>query len=158
MGYTHTHTHKTHFSTNLNRYDHQREIDEHRRDQTWFCVWIPYAWRLSEEREADGREHSRGQENRAQKERVEQRRGKFPDTVSAPWSIPTKSGGKQRSTLQTEYAWRGERCSGNNKTVKSLSPQARCLAHLDLMSLLLFLHYFLSEWTLPNFYLLSSNP
>lgn len=72
--------------------------------------------------------------------------------------LPKKSE-KQGSTLQREYAWRGERCSGNNKAVKSLSPQAPCMAHLDLMagalSLLLYLQYFLSEWASP-LHLLSS--
>lgn len=67
----------------------------------------------------------------------------------------TNKSGKQGYALQREYAWHGEHCSGNNKVVKSLSPQAPCMAHLDLMagvlSLLLYLQYFLSEWTPPIF-------
>lgn len=52
---------------------------------------------------------------------------------------------KRGSALQREYAWRGEHCFGNNRLVKSLSPQAPCLSHLDLMagvlSLLFYLQY-----------------
>lgn len=70
-------------------------------------------------------------------------------TPNALWSPLSKKSGKQGSALQREYAWHGEHCSGNNKVVKSLSPQASCMAHLDLMagvlSLLLYLQYFLSE-------------
>lgn len=65
----------------------------------------------------------------------------------------TKKSGKQGSVLQREYELHCEHCSGNNSVVKSLSPQAPCMAHLDLMvgvlSLLLYLQYFLSEWTPP---------
>lgn len=32
----------------------QSEINEYRRDQAWTSMWIPYAWRLSEERKAYG--------------------------------------------------------------------------------------------------------
>lgn len=70
-------------------------------------------------------------------------------TLNALWSPLTKKSENQGSVLQREYEWRGEHCSGNNKVVKSLSPQAPYMAHLDLMagvlSLLLYLQYFLSE-------------
>lgn len=70
-------------------------------------------------------------------------------TTNAPRSPLSKNSARREAALQREYAWRGERCSGNNKLVKSLSPQAPCMAHLDLMagvlSLLLYLQYFLSE-------------
>lgn len=54
----------------------------------------------------------------------------------------TKLSGKQGSVLQREYACQGEQCSGNNKVVKSLSPQAPCMAHLDLMAGVLSLFWF----------------
>lgn len=114
-------------------------------------------------REAYGREHSRGEENRAKLNGGESFREKEVSflTLNALWSPLTKKTEKQGSAIQREYAWHGEHCSGNNKMVESLSPQAPCMAHLDLMagvlSLLLFLQYFLSEWTPPNLSLLSSN-
>lgn len=43
-------------------------------------------------------------------------------------------GGKWGLALQKEYAWQGECCSEKNKVVKSLSPQAPCMAHLDLLA------------------------
>lgn len=58
------------------------------------------------------------------------------------------------SALQREYAWRAERGSGNNKVVKSLSPQAPCTAHLDLMAGVLSLSLWMNT---PRFSLLSSN-
>lgn len=102
-------------------------------------------------REAYSGELSRGEEKRAERKEGEswRKRGKFPDTVNALRSPLTKKSGEQGSVLQRDYAWCGEHCSGNNKVVKSLSPQAPCMAHLDLMagvlSLLLYLQYFLSE-------------
>lgn len=99
-------------------------------------------------REAYGGEHSRREENRAKKNGGESFREKEVRflTLNALWSPLAKKSGKQGSALQREYAWRDERCSGNNKVVKSLSPQAPCMAHLDLMagvlSLLLYLQYF----------------
>lgn len=66
----------------------------------------------------------------------------------------TKKYGKQGSALQREYAWRGEHCSGNNKVVKSLSLQAPCTAHLDLMAGVLSLLLYYSTFPLS---FLSSN-
>ncbi len=104
--------------------------------------------------------HTEG--NIAEGRRIEQRgmvereflreRGKFPDTEC---TVEPSQSGKQGSALQREYAWRGEHSSGNNKVVKSSSPQAPCMVHLDLMagvlSLLLYLQYFVSERTPPIF-------
>lgn len=36
--------------------------------------------------------------------------------------------------LQKEYAWWGESCPENNNVVKSSSPRAPCMAHLDLLA------------------------
>lgn len=63
----------------------------------------------------------------------------------------TKKYGKQGSALQREYAWHGEHCTGNNKVVKSLSLQAPCMAHLDLMAGVLSLLLYYSTFSLSLF-------
>lgn len=64
-----------------------------------------------------------------------------------------RQSGQWGLAFQKEYAWQGERCSENNKLVKSLSPQAPCMAHLDLLAAVLApvfvifpFHFFPLQW------------
>lgn len=68
--------------------------------------------------------------------RVQQRGMKahvLRNRYSVLWSRLAKKRAEHEPVLQREYAWCGEYCSGNNTIVKSLSPQASCMTHLDLM-------------------------
>lgn len=100
-------------------------------------------------------ELNRGEEKRAEREEGEcwRESGGFPDMVNALWSPLTEQSGKHGSALQREYAWCGVHGSGNNKVVKSLSPQAPCMAYLDpvagVLSLLLYLQCFLTQPRTP---------
>lgn len=130
----------------------QREINEYQRDEAWIYMWIPYAWRLSVKKGGIWRETQQkgGEESEEEGRREFCREGeKFPDT-----ECTAEPSSQEGAALQREYAWRGEHCSGNNKVVKSLSPQAARMAHLGLMAGVLFLSL---RKNTPHFSLLSSN-
>lgn len=154
-GYTHTHTHK-------NIHQHHPTVS-----LEW-NQWLPKGWGVDVyvnslclkvkwgKGEAYRGVHSRGgrTENRGMEERVF-RENEVSFLHSMHCGAPlTKKYGKQGSALQREYAWRGEHCSGNNKVVKSLSLQAPCTAHLDLMAGVLSLLLYYSAFPLS---FLSSN-
>lgn len=102
----------------------KQEFDKYQRDGVRISMWIPYALRLSEEK---GR-HLEGRRKVQRGWYFKKDRGKIERTME-----PSESG-KWGLALQKEYAWQGECCSENNKVVKSLSPQAPCMAHLDLLA------------------------
>ncbi len=120
-------------------------------------MWIPYAWRLSEEkgRLTEGYIAEEGEQKKEEWRRVF--RGSEASFLHSMHCGPplTEKYGKQGSPLQREYAWRGEHCSGNNKVVKSLSLQAPRMAHLDLMAgvLSLLLYYSTSSLFSPAIYI-----